>query len=138
MVLPSIALSLMPMAYLARLTRVSMIDVLGSDFIRTARAKGLARPMIIWKHALRNALLPVISYLGPAAATTLVGSFVVEKVFNIPGLGQSFVDSVQNRDQPLILGAVMVESTLLLFMNLFVDVGYSLVDPRISVETGNA
>jgi ABC-type dipeptide/oligopeptide/nickel transport system permease component len=131
MVLPCLALSLMPMAYLARLTRVSMIDILGSDFIRTARAKGLSRSKVIWKHALRNALLPVLSYLGPAAATTLVGSFVVEKVFNIPGLGRVFVDSVRDRDQTLILGSVMVESGLLLAMNLLVDIGYGILDPRI-------
>jgi ABC-type dipeptide/oligopeptide/nickel transport system permease component len=133
MVLPSFALSLMPMAYLARLTRVSMIDILGSDYVRTARAKGLSRTKVIWKHALRNALLPVLSYLGPAAATTLVGSFVIEKVFNIPGLGGVFVDSVQNRDQTLILGSVMVESALLLAMNLVVDIGYGFLDPRIEV-----
>jgi oligopeptide transport system permease protein len=131
MVLPAFALSLMPMAYLTRLTRVSMIDVLGSDYVRTARAKGLSRTKVIWKHALRNALLPVLSYLGPAAASTLVGSFVIEKVFNIPGLGSVFVDSVQNRDQTLILGSVMVESALLLGMNLLVDIGYGFLDPRI-------
>ena len=133
MVLPAIALSLMPMAYLTRLTRVSMIDILGSDYVRTARAKGLSRTKVIWKHALRNALLPVLSYLGPAAATTLVGSFVIEKVFNIPGLGGVFVDSVQNRDQTLILGSVMVESALLLGMNLLVDIGYGFLDPRIEI-----
>jgi ABC-type dipeptide/oligopeptide/nickel transport system permease component len=133
MVLPSLALSLMPMAYLTRLTRVSMIDILGSDYVRTARAKGLSRTKVIWKHALRNALLPVLSYLGPAAATTLVGSFVIEKVFNIPGLGTVFVDSVQNRDQTLILGSVLVESALLLGMNLLVDIGYGFLDPRIEV-----
>ncbi len=132
-ILPALALSLMPMAYLTRLTRVSMIDVLGSDYVRTARAKGLSKSRVIWKHCLRNAMLPVLSYLGPAAATTLVGSFVVEKVFNIPGLGRWFVDSVQNRDQTLILGSVMVESALLLGMNLLVDIGYCFVDPRIQV-----
>jgi oligopeptide transport system permease protein len=121
------------MAYLARLMRVSMIDILGSDYVRTARAKGLSRTKVIWKHALRNALLPVLSYLGPAAATTLVGSFVIEKVFNIPGLGGAFVNSVQNRDQTLILGTVMVESALLLAMNLVVDIGYGFLDPRIEV-----
>ncbi|HEX8912661.1 MAG TPA: ABC transporter permease [Humisphaera sp.] len=132
-VLPGLALSLMPMAYIARLTRVSMIDVLGSDYVRTGRAKGLSRNKVVWKHALRNALLPVLSYLGPAAASTLVGSFVVEKVFNIPGLGQHFVQSVLNRDQTLILGTVMVYSTFLLILNLLVDIGYVLVDPRIDV-----
>jgi len=135
MVLPAVALSLLPMAYITRLTRVSMIDVLGSDYVRTARAKGLSKTRVIWKHCLRNAMLPVLSYLGPAAATTLVGSFVIEKVFNIPGLGRVFVDSVQNRDQTLILGSVLVEAGLLLALNLLVDVLYCFVDPRIEVSS---
>ena len=130
-VLPAVALSLLPMAYIARLTRVSMIDVLGSDYVRTARAKGLTRRRVIFKHCLRNALLPVLSFLGPAAAGTLVGSFVVEQVFSIPGLGAFFVKSVQTRDQPLILASVMVYSVLLLTLNLLVDVAYTVVDPRI-------
>jgi len=134
MVLPGIALSLAPMAYIARLTRVAMIDVLSSDFVRTARAKGLSRPVVIVRHCLRNAFLPVLSYLGPAAAATLTGSFVVEKVFSIPGLGQHFVNSVQNRDQTLILGTVMVYSVFLLSFNLIVDLLYPLVDPRIDLE----
>jgi ABC-type dipeptide/oligopeptide/nickel transport system permease component len=133
MVLPGIALALAPMAYIARLSRVSMIDVLSSDFVRTARAKGVSRMLVIWKHCLRNAFLPVLSYLGPAAATTLTGSFVVEKVFSIPGLGQHFVNSIQNRDRTLILGTVMVYSVFLLVFNLLVDLGYALVDPRIDV-----
>jgi oligopeptide transport system permease protein len=132
-ILPAAALSLMPMAYIARLMRVSMIDVLGSDYVRTARAKGLTPFAVIWKHCLRNAFLPVLSYLGPAAAGAMTGSFVVEKVFNIPGLGQHFVNSVLNRDQTLILGTVMVYSVLLLTLNLLVDVGYAMVDPRIEV-----
>ncbi|HEY8666808.1 MAG TPA: ABC transporter permease [Tepidisphaeraceae bacterium] len=131
--LPAVALSLMPMAYIARLTRVAMIDVLGSDYVRTARAKGLSRSVVIWKHCLRNALLPVLSFLGPAAAGTLTGSFVVEKVFNIPGMGQFFVNSVLNRDQTLILGVVMVYSLFVLAFNLLVDVAYAFVDPRIEV-----
>ena len=116
-----------------RLTRVSMLDVLRSDFIRTARAKGLSRKLVIWKHALHNAFLPVLSYLGPAAAATLTGSFVVEKVFNIPGLGQHFVNSVQNRDRTLLLGVVMVYSVFLLSFNLVVDLLYAVVDPRIDI-----
>jgi oligopeptide transport system permease protein len=130
---PGLALSLAPMAYIARLTRASMIDMLSSDFIRTARAKGLSRRDVIWKHALKNACLPVISFLGPAAAATLTGSFVIEKVFNIPGLGQHFVNSVLNRDQTLILGTVMVYSVFLLAFNLLVDIAYAFVDPRIDV-----
>ena len=131
--LPAVALSLMPMAYIARLTRVSMIDTLGSDYVRTARAKGLSRRKVIWKHCLRNAFLPVLTYLGPAAAYTLTGSFVVEFVFNIPGLGQHFINSVKNRDQTLILGTVMIYSAFLLTLNLIVDVLYVFVDPRIDV-----
>jgi oligopeptide transport system permease protein len=137
-VLPGLALSLAPMAYIARLTRVAMLDVLGSDFVRTARAKGLSKSMVVWKHCLRNAFLPVLSFLGPAAATTLTGSFVVEKVFNIPGLGQHFVNSVLNRDRTLILGVVMVYSVFLLAFNLLVDVAYAWVDPRIDVAGGGA
>jgi oligopeptide transport system permease protein len=128
MILPSIALSLAPMAYIVRLTRVAMLDTLGSDFVRTARAKGLSRSLVIWKHCLRNAFLPVFSFLGP-----LTGSFVVEKVFNVPGLGQHFVNSVLNRDQTLILGTVMVYSLFLLAFNLLVDIGYTFIDPRIDL-----
>lgn len=131
--LPGLALSLAPMAYIARLTRVSMLDVLSSDFVRTARAKGLSKSMVVWKHCLRNAILPVLSYIGPASAVTLTGSFVVEKVFNIPGLGQHFINSVLNRDQTLILGVVMVYSAFVLIFNLTVDVLYGFVDPRIRV-----
>jgi len=138
MVLPGLALSLAPMAYIARLTRVSMIDVLSSDFVRTARAKGLSRPVVIVRHCLRNAFLPVLSFLGPAAASTLTGSFVVEKVFSIPGLGQHFVNSVLNRDQTLILGTVMVYSVFLLMFNLIVDLLYPLVDPRIDIQAKGA
>ncbi len=133
LVLPAIALSLAPLAYIAQLTRVSMLEVLGEDYVRTARAKGLSRPTVIWKHCFRNAILPVFSYLGPAAAGALTGSFVVEYVFNIPGLGQHFVAGVKNRDQTLILGTVMVYSFFLLGLNLLVDLGYAFIDPRIDV-----
>jgi ABC-type dipeptide/oligopeptide/nickel transport system permease component len=134
MVLPGVALALSPMAYIVRLMRVSMLDVLGADYVRTARAKGVSRSLVLWKHCLRNAFLPVLSYLGPAAALTLTGSFVVEKVFNVPGLGRHFVNSVLNRDQTLILGTVMVYSCFLLTLNLLVDVAYSFVDPRIDLD----
>jgi oligopeptide transport system permease protein len=133
-VLPGLALSLAPMAYIARLTRVAMLDVLGSDYVRTARAKGLSRTVVVWKHCLRNAFLPVLSYLGPAAAATLTGSFVIEKVFNIPGLGIHFVNSVLNRDRTMILGVVMVYSVFLLAFNLLVDIAYAWVDPRIELS----
>jgi len=123
----------LPASYIARLTRVSMLDTLSEDFVRTARAKGLNRQSVIWKHVFRNALLPVFSYLGPATADAMTGSFVVESIFNIPGLGQHFVNGVQNRDQTLILGTVLVYSVILLLLNLVVDIGYAFVDPRIDV-----
>ena len=137
-ILPGIAVGLMPMAYIARLTRVSMLEVLSSDYIRTARAKGLSKTRVVSHHALRNAFLPVLSYLGPATAATLTGSFVAEQVFNLPGLGQHFVNSVRNRDQTLILGTVMVYSLILLTMNLLVDIAYAWVDPRIELESKEA
>jgi len=134
LILPGIALSLAPMAYIARLTRVSMLDTLGADFVRTARAKGVSKHLVIWKHCLRNAFLPVLSYLGPATAGAMTGSFVIEKVFNIPGLGQHFVNSVLNRDRTLILGVVMVESAFILAFNLLVDIAYAWLDPRIDLS----
>lgn len=133
LVLPAIALAMMPMAYIARLTRVSMLDTLGNDYVRTARAKGLPRSTVIWKHAFRNAFLPVFTYLAPATAYAMTGSFVVETVFNIPGLGQHFVNGVKNRDQTLILGTILVYAAFLLTLNLLVDIGYALIDPRIEI-----
>ncbi len=130
--LPAITLSLPFMSYIARLTRLGMLDVLNSDYIRTARAKGLSERKVIWKHALKNAFLPVLSFLGPATAGALTGSFVIESIFNIPGLGQHFVASVLNRDQAMILGTVLVFSAVIVFFNLLVDLTYAMVDPRIS------
>lgn len=135
-VLPAVALSLAPMAYITRLTRVSMLDVLGADYVRTARAKGCSKPVVVFKHCLRNAFLPVFSYLGPAAASAMTGSFVVERIFGIHGMGEIFLESITNRDQTLILGTVIVYSFLLLAFNLVVDLGYSLVDPRIDLDGG--
>lgn len=129
---PALALSLVPLAYITRLTRLEMIEVLGSDFIRTARAKGLSESRVIVRHALRNAILPVLSYLGPATASAMTGSFVVERVFNVPGLGIHFVNSVLNRDQMLILATVLVYSTLIVTLNLLIDLAYGFVDPRIT------
>lgn len=134
MPLPALTLSLPFMAYIARLTRLGMLDVLGSDYIRTAQAKGVGRRGVIWKHALKNAFLPVLSYLGPALAMAMTGSFVIEKLFNIPGLGQHFVNSVLNLDRGLIMGTVLVYSGLLVVMNLLVDLCYALVDPRVRVS----
>jgi oligopeptide transport system permease protein len=128
---PSLTLSLPFAAYIARLTRMGMIEVLGADFIRTARAKGVPESRVLLRHALRNAFLPVLSYLGPAAALAMTGSFVVEKVFTVPGLGQHFVNAVLNKDLTLIIGVVLVFSTMLILFNLAVDVLYRWVDPRI-------
>jgi len=132
--LPAITLSLPFMAYIARLTRLGMLDVMNSDYIRTARAKGLNEWRVIWKHALKNAFLPVLSFLGPASAAALTGSFVIESIFNVPGLGQHFVASVLNRDRAMVLGTVLVYSAVIVLFNILVDVVYSLVDPRISLE----
>jgi oligopeptide transport system permease protein len=132
MALPVVTLSLPFAAYIARLTRMGMIEQMRSDYVRTALAKGLSRRQAALRHALRNALLPVVSYLGPATAAALTGSFVVEKVFAVPGVGRHFVDAVLSKDLTLIMGVVLVYSTLLVLLNLAVDVAYRLVDPRIA------
>ncbi len=132
-VLPAITLGLIPAAYIARLVRLGLADVMSSDYIRTARAKGLTRRQALFNHALKVAYLPVLSYLGPAAAGALTGSFVVEKLFNIPGLGQHFVDAVLGKDQFLILGVVLTYATMLVLFNLLVDVAYAWLDPRIEL-----
>ena len=119
------------LAYIARLTRSSVIDTLSADFVRTARSKGVRPGRIVTHHVGANAILPILSYLGPAAANILVGSFVVEKLFVIPGLGQHFVNGCLNKDIPLVLGAVMVYSALVVAFNVLVDVAYAAVDPRI-------
>jgi oligopeptide transport system permease protein len=131
LVLPAVTLSLPFAAYIARLTRMGMLEHLSSDFIRTARAKGVGPAGLYLKHALKNAFLPVLSYLGPATALAMTGSFVVEVVFTVPGMGQHFVNAVQNKDLFLILGVVLVFSTMLVLFNLIVDVLYRWVDPRI-------
>jgi oligopeptide transport system permease protein len=130
-VLPVITLALPQIAYIARLTRASMIDVLGQDFIRTARAQGLGTKTIIRVHALKPAMLPVMSYLGPAIAAILTGSVVVEEVFGIPGLGQFFVRGALNRDYTLVLGIVIFYATLIIALNLIVDLLYGVFDPRV-------
>jgi len=133
LLLPALTLSLPFAAYIARLTRLGMIDVLQSDFIRTARAKGVSETRIVLRHALKVAFLPVLSFLGPAAAYVMTGSFVVEKVFNVPGIGQHFVNSVLNKDIFVIMGIVLTYSTMLVLLNLAVDVMYRWVDPRIEL-----
>lgn len=130
-ILPAFTLSLPFAAYIARLTRLGMIETLGSDYIRTARAKGLSERAVILKHALKNAFLPVLSYLGPACAFAMTGSFVVERVFAVPGIGQHFVGAVKNKDLFLIMGIALIYSGMLIVLNLIVDVFYSWVDPRI-------
>ena len=130
-VLPALALSLPFAAYIARLTRSGMLEELQSDHIRTARAKGMPEHIVVFKHALKNAFLPVLSYLGPATAAAMTGSFVIEKVFAVPGVGTHFVDAVLGKDITLILGVVLVYSTLLILLNLAVDVLYRWIDPRI-------
>ncbi len=135
-VLPCLALGFYPMCYLARQTRTAMLDAINQEYIKTARSKGLKTGKIIFKHALRNALIPVITYLGPQIAFTLCGGFVVEKVFSIPGLGRYFVDSIQARDYPVIMGTTIFLATFIVVMNLVVDLLYKVVDPRINLEKG--
>ncbi len=131
-ILPAVTLSLPFAAYIARLTRLGMLEALASDYVRTARAKGLPERSVVFKHALKNAFLPVLSYLGPATAYAMTGSFVVELVFNVPGLGQHFVAGVLNKDLFLIMGVTLVYSTMLVLFNLAVDVLYAWVAPRIA------
>jgi oligopeptide transport system permease protein len=133
-VLPAIALAALPAAYIARLVRTGMLEVLSADFIRTARAKGLAEWRVMLDHALPTAWLPVLGYLGPAAAGIFTGSFVVEKIFAIPGVGTFFVDSALHRDHPLILATILLYAVLLVAFNLLVDIGYAWLDPRIRYE----
>ncbi|KEP26151.1 ABC transporter permease [Bacillus zhangzhouensis] len=134
MVLPTIALAVGPMAIIARLTRSSMIEVLSQDYIRTAKAKGLSSFKIVFKHALRNALLPVVTILGTLVASILTGSFVIEKIFAIPGMGKYFVESINNRDYPVIMGTTVFYSIILITLLYIVDVAYRLLDPRIQLH----
>lgn len=134
LILPVITLSLSPMAYITRLTRSSMLDVLGQDYIRTARAKGVPAFRIIFGHALKNSLIPVITYVGPMLAYIVTGSLVVEKIFSVSGIGRAFVNSITNRDYPLIMGTTIVLASLIVVMNLISDILYKVVDPRITLE----
>ena len=134
LILPVITLSLSPMANITRLTRSSMLDVLGQDYIRTARAKGVSQVKIIFGHALKNSLIPVITYFGPMLAYVVTGSLVVEKIFGVAGIGRHFVASITNRDYPLIMGTTIVLASLIVIMNLLSDVMYKVADPRISLE----
>lgn len=133
-ILPAFALSLFPLSFIARLMRSSMLDVINQDYIKTARAKGLTEKKVIFKHALKNAILPVITYLGPLLAAILTGSFVIEKIFAIPGLGRFFVQSISNRDYSVIMGTTVFYGAFLILMNFVVDMLYMLVDPRIKLK----
>ena len=133
-VMPVMALAFYPTAYIMRLLRSSMLDVLGQDYMRTAKAKGLAGGKILFKHALRNAILPVITYVGPLLAYTVTGSFVVEKIFTIPGLGGEFISAINGRDYTLIMGTTIFLATLIILMNVVVDIVYKIVDPRIKLK----
>ena len=134
LVMPALALSLPYFAYIARLSRASVLEVLRSDYIRTAYAKGLSYPVVLFKHALKGAMLPVISYLGPAFAGIITGSVVIERIFLVPGLGTFFVQSALNRDYTLIMGTVVMYSIILILMNFIVDILYAVIDPRISYK----
>ncbi|WHZ05286.1 ABC transporter permease [Neobacillus sp. YX16] len=138
MVLPILALATGPMAIIARLTRSSMLEVLTQDYIRTAKAKGLSPVKIVFKHALRNALLPVVTVLGSLAASILTGTFVIEKIFAIPGMGKYFVDSINNRDFPVIMGTTVFYSAILILMLFLVDLAYGVLDPRIKLHKKEA
>ena len=133
-IMPVMALALYPSFYMARLMRSSMLDVMGQDYMRTAKAKGVTTFKAIFKHALRNAILPVITYLGPLLAALMTGSFIIEKIFNIPGLGSEFVSSITSRDYPMIMGTTIFLAVFIIVMNLFVDIAYAIVDPRIKLK----
>ncbi len=134
LILPIITLSLSPMANITRLTRSSMLDVLGQDYIRTAKAKGVSPAKIIFGHALKNSLIPVITYFGPMLAYIVTGSLVVEQIFAVSGIGRYFVSSITGRDYPLIMGTTIVLASLIVIMNLLSDIMYKVVDPRINLE----
>jgi oligopeptide transport system permease protein len=134
LILPVVTLALYPMSYITRLTRSSMLDVLGQDYIRTARAKGVSGGRVIFGHALKNSLIPVLTYVGPMLAYIVTGSLVVEKIFSIPGIGRAFVNSITGRDYPLIMGTTIILATLIVVMNLITDILYKVVDPRITLE----
>lgn len=133
-VLPSLALAAYPTAFVARLTRSSMLEVLAQDYIKTAQAKGLPPAVILYRHALKNALIPVVTYIGPMAASILTGSFIIETIFAIPGLGRHFITSIYNRDYTVILGVTVFYSILVISLNLLVDLIYPLLDPRIKLD----
>jgi len=131
--LPGFALSFFPLSFITRLMRSSMLDVINQDYIRTARAKGLSERVVIFKHGLRNGILPIVTYAGPMLAGILTGSFVIESIFSIPGLGSSFVTSITARDYPTVMGVTIFFGAFLIFMNFVVDILYRFIDPRINI-----
>ena len=133
-IMPVTALAVYPTAYITRLMRSSLLDVMGQDYIHTAKAKGLSNFKILFKHALRNAILPVITYVGPMLANLMTGSFVVEKIFTIPGLGGEFVSAISKRDYTMIMGTTIVLATLIITANVIVDILYKIIDPRIKLK----
>lgn len=133
-IMPVIALAFYPTAYITRLMRSSMLDVLGQDYMRTAKAKGLSQFVSLFKHALRNAILPVVTYVGPLTAYTISGSFIVEKIFTIPGLGGEFIGSITARDYTIIMGTTIFLATIMVIINLIVDILYTVIDPRIKLK----
>ena len=134
-IMPVLALSALPTAYIARVTRASMLDVVQEDYVRTARAKGLRERAVIWRHMLRNAMIPVLTVIGPVAAALITGSFIVEHVFAIPGVGRTFVESIKGRDYGVIMGTTLLYTFVVVVANLAVDVLYAILDPRIRYET---
>ena len=133
-ILPVATLSFYPMAYITRLMRSSMLDALNQDYVRTARAKGVSKFSMLFKHAMRNAIIPIITYVGPLVAYTVTGSFVVEKIFNIPGLGREFITCISGRDYPMVMSTTIFLAILIVIMNVVVDICYKLVDPRIKLK----
>jgi oligopeptide transport system permease protein len=137
-ILPAVALASTPMAFIAKLTRSSMLEETSSEYVKMAKAKGLSKWVVVFKHALRNALLPVITYLAPLTAGIITGSFVIEEIFAIPGMGKYFVTSITNRDYTVIMGTTVFYSIILLLAVLLVDILYSFIDPRIKLRGGKS
>jgi len=133
-ILPAITLGIGPAAYISRIVRGSIIETMNKDYIKTARSKGLSEPLILFKHILKNALSPVVTILGPLGATLITGSFIVEYIFSIPGIGKFFITAVTNRDYPLIIGITLIYTALIIVANIVVDIIYSLIDPRVRVQ----
>jgi oligopeptide transport system permease protein len=133
-IMPVTALAIYPTAYITRLMRSSLLDVIGQDYIRTARAKGVGNFSVMFKHALRNAILPVVTYVGPMLASLMTGSFIVEKIFTIPGLGREFVSAITNRDYTMIMGTTILLATFIIVANVIVDILYKIIDPRIKLK----